>query len=84
MIRVADPASNVAPRYAGERYEGWKLVEVNRKKNVALNCAIQGSPVPITRYVQKLEFLRRIIVEPEKITFKFLVLILFLLKILTE
>jgi hypothetical protein len=56
ILVFADPTSNVAPRYAGERYEGWKLVEMSILKTVALNCAIQGSPVPVTRYVKTLGF----------------------------
>ncbi|XP_057326072.1 cell adhesion molecule Dscam2 isoform X13 [Microplitis mediator] len=47
---ITEPSSNVAPRIAGERYEGGKLVDVPRSGIVALDCAVQGSPVPVTRW----------------------------------
>ncbi|XP_063975857.1 cell adhesion molecule Dscam1 isoform X2 [Diachasmimorpha longicaudata] len=47
---ITEPNSNVGPRIAGERYEGGKLVTVVVKRVVALNCAVQGSPVPVTRW----------------------------------
>lgn len=45
-----EPTGNVAPRIAGDRYQG-KLETVLLTKIVALDCEIQGSPVPFTRYV---------------------------------
>lgn len=47
---VAEPTGNVAPRIAGERYEGGKLVDVPGPSMAALDCTTQGSPVPVTRY----------------------------------
>lgn len=47
---LAEPSNNVAPRIAGERYEGGKLVGVAKSNVVALHCTVQGSPVPVTRY----------------------------------
>ncbi|KAK0091472.1 hypothetical protein PV326_003179, partial [Microctonus aethiopoides] len=44
--------SNVAPRVAGERYEGGKLVGVLISGVVALDCAVQGSPVPVISNVK--------------------------------
>lgn len=46
---VAEPTGNVAPRIAGERYEGGKLVDVAGSSMAALDCTTQGSPVPATR-----------------------------------
>ena len=50
LAEFAEPTGNVAPRIAGERYEGFKLVDVPRTLVVALDCTTQGSPVPVTRY----------------------------------
>lgn len=52
---LAEPNSNVAPRVAGERYEGGKLVGVLISRVVALDCAVQGSPVPVIRYIKSLK-----------------------------
>lgn len=49
-VLFAEPTGNVKPRIAGERYEGGKLVDVPWTKVVALDCATQGFPVPVTRY----------------------------------
>lgn len=45
-----EPTGNVAPRIAGERYEGGKLIDVLKTSMAALDCATQGFPVPLTRY----------------------------------
>ena len=50
LLSLAEPTGNVAPRIAGERYEGGKLVDVPRTLVVALDCSTQGFPVPVTRY----------------------------------
>ena len=50
--KFTEPNSNVAPRIAGERYDGGKLIGVARDGVVALDCAMQGSPVPVTRYIR--------------------------------
>ena len=50
LLPLTEPTGNVAPRIAGERYEGGKLVDVPRTLVVALDCSIQGFPVPVTRY----------------------------------
>nr|XP_046473833.1 Down syndrome cell adhesion molecule-like protein Dscam2 isoform X1 [Neodiprion pinetum] len=62
---ITEPTSNVAPRVAGERYEeptsnvvpkspGKKfereLLSASMKQTVALGCALQGFPVPVTRW----------------------------------
>lgn len=49
-LEFAEPTSNVAPRIAGERYDGGKLHSVPLNKTIAMVCAVQGSPVPFTRY----------------------------------
>ncbi|KAK0078989.1 hypothetical protein PV325_001870 [Microctonus aethiopoides] len=49
---LAEPNSNVAPRVAGERYEGGKLVGVLISGVVALDCAVQGAPVPVISNVK--------------------------------
>lgn len=57
---LTEPTGNVAPRIAGERYEGGKLVDVPMASTAALDCATQGFPVPFTRYIstnrQKIPF----------------------------
>lgn len=50
---LTEPTGNVAPRIAGERYEGYKLVDVPKMGMAALDCATQGFPVPLTRYSGK-------------------------------
>ncbi|XP_050573263.1 cell adhesion molecule Dscam2 isoform X27 [Bombus affinis] len=52
---ITEPTGNVAPRIAGERYEGGKLVDVPRTLVVALDCSIQGFPVPVTRWYKFIE-----------------------------
>lgn len=47
---LTEPTGNVAPRIAGERYEGGKLIDVPKTGMAALDCATQGFPVPLTRY----------------------------------
>ena len=58
MAVVAEPTGNVAPRVAGERYEGGKLVDVPGPSMAALDCTTQGSPVPATRYPSSRVFQR--------------------------
>ncbi|KAK2577363.1 hypothetical protein KPH14_003479 [Odynerus spinipes] len=48
-----EPTGNVSPRIAGERYEGYKLVDVPKTMTAALDCSLQGFPVPVTRYFSK-------------------------------
>lgn len=48
-----EPTGNVKPRIAGERYEGGKLIDVLKTNTAALDCATQGFPVPLTRYIGK-------------------------------
>ncbi|KAL7294790.1 hypothetical protein TKK_0011722 [Trichogramma kaykai] len=50
-----EPTSNVAPRLAGERYEGGRLVSVATGRVIALLCAVQGSPAPIQRWYKFIE-----------------------------
>ena len=50
---LTEPTGNVAPRIAGERYEGGKLIDVPKAGMAALECATQGFPVPLTRYIGK-------------------------------
>ncbi|XP_072765895.1 Down syndrome cell adhesion molecule 1 isoform X38 [Anoplolepis gracilipes] len=52
---ITEPTSNVAPRIAGERYEGGKLVDVLKTSTAALDCATQGFPVPLTRWYKFIE-----------------------------
>ncbi|XP_050478328.1 cell adhesion molecule Dscam2 isoform X12 [Bombus huntii] len=52
---ITEPTGNVAPRIAGERYEGGKLVDVPRTLVVALDCSTQGFPVPVTRWYKFIE-----------------------------
>lgn len=51
LMILTEPTGNVAPRIAGERYEGGKLVDVPMTSTAALDCATQGFPVPFTRYI---------------------------------
>lgn len=50
---LTEPTGNVAPRIAGERYEGGKLIDVPKTGMAALDCATQGFPVPLMRYIGK-------------------------------
>ncbi|XP_020284777.1 Down syndrome cell adhesion molecule-like protein Dscam2 isoform X6 [Pseudomyrmex gracilis] len=52
---ITEPTGNVAPRIAGERYEGHKLVDVPKTGMAALDCATQGFPVPLTRWYKFIE-----------------------------
>ncbi|XP_058804449.1 cell adhesion molecule Dscam2 isoform X4 [Phymastichus coffea] len=52
---ITEPNSNVAPRLAGERYEGGRLVNVVTGQVVGLICAVQGSPAPIQRWYKFIE-----------------------------
>ncbi|XP_025268075.1 Down syndrome cell adhesion molecule-like protein Dscam2 isoform X15 [Camponotus floridanus] len=52
---ITEPTSNVAPRIAGERYEGGKLIDVLKTNMAALDCATQGFPVPLTRWYKFIE-----------------------------
>uniref|UniRef100_A0ABD2WQD2 Ig-like domain-containing protein n=1 Tax=Trichogramma kaykai TaxID=54128 RepID=A0ABD2WQD2_9HYME len=52
---ITEPTSNVAPRLAGERYEGGRLVSVATGRVIALLCAVQGSPAPIQRWYKFIE-----------------------------
>ncbi|XP_071567242.1 Down syndrome cell adhesion molecule 1 isoform X32 [Temnothorax nylanderi] len=52
---ITEPTGNVAPRIAGERYEGYKLIDVPKTGMAALDCATQGFPVPLTRWYKFIE-----------------------------
>lgn len=52
-IHLSEPTSNVVPKSPGKKFER-ELLSASMKQTVALGCALQGFPVPITRYISSI------------------------------